>query len=316
MTHKDSGATHASTSATLLGLGAVALWAILAALTALAGDIPPFQLAAMTFAVGTLVGLGWASVTGQSLAALRRVPLGQWALGVYGLLAFHVCYFFALQTAPALEASLVIYLWPLLIVLFSGLLPAKLGGRGLAWWHIAGAALGFAGSALILVDAAGKGGAAGSYLGYALALAAAFIWSSYSVASRLFATVPSIAVIGSCALTAVGAAGLHLLTERWHWPAGPGAWLAILGLGLGPVGLAFYLWDEGMKHGEMRLLGVASYATPLLSTLVLAALGLGTATPRLWLAAAMITGGALLASRDVTFARRGSQSQAGAAPRD
>lgn len=298
------GTRRSARVATLLGLGAVALWAVLAALTTLAGAIPPFQLAAITFAIGTLVGLIWALATRQSLSTLRSVPIGQWALGVYGLLAFHVCYFLALQKAPALEASLVIYLWPLLIVLFSGLLPKALGGRGLAWWHIGGAVLGFAGSALILIEAGTAGSASGSLLGYALALAAAFIWSSYSVASRLFAAVPSVAVIGSCGATAIGAAALHALTEAWVWPAGPTAWLAILGLGLGPVGLAFYLWDEGMKHGEMRLLGVASYATPLISTFVLAGFGLGTATPRLWLAALLITGGALLTSSDLLLTKR------------
>lgn len=291
--------------ATMLGLGAVALWAVLAALTALAGPIPPFQLAAMAFAIGTCVGFAWAAISGQSLAALRAIPLGQWALGIYGLLAFHVCYFFALQKAPTLEASLIIYLWPLLIVLFSGLLPARLGGRRLAWWHIGGAALGFAGTVLILT-ASGTGSIAiaGSAVGYALALAAAVIWASYSVASRLYAAVPSVAVIGSCAATAIGAAALHAATESWRWPTDGTAWAAIAGLGLGPVGLAFYLWDEGMKRGEMRLLGVASYATPVISTLVLAGLGLGTATPRLWLAAALIAGGAVLASRDVLWPAR------------
>ena len=291
-----------TTGATVLGLGAVALWAVLAALTALAGQIPPFQLAAMTFTIGSLVGLAWAALTGQSLAALRTVPIGQWALGIYGLLAFHVCYFFALQNAPALEASLIIYLWPLLIVLFSGLLPARIGGRRLTGWHIGGAALGFAGTVLILT-ASGRGALSfdGSAAGYALALAAAIIWASYSVASRLYAAVPSVAVIGSCVATAMGAAVLHIATEAWRWPADATAWAAIAGLGLGPVGLAFYLWDEGMKRGEMRLLGVASYATPVVSTLVLAVLGLGTATTRLWLAAALIAGGALLASRDVLW---------------
>lgn len=293
-----TGPQTATGHGTLLGLGAIGLWAILAALTALAGPIPPFQLSAMTFTVGTLVGLAWAAVTRQSLATLRRVPLAQWLLGVYGLLVFHACYFFALQQAPPLEASLVIYLWPLLIVLLSGLLPARFGGKPFAWWHIAGALLGFAGTALIITGGGTSHGLQGSVRGYLLALAAAFIWSSYSVASRFFAKVPSIAVIGSCAATAVGAFGLHLATETWTWPASISAWLAILMLGLGPVGLAFYLWDEGMKHGNMRLLGVASYATPLLSTLVMAGLGLGRATTALWLAAALIAFGALLASRE------------------
>ena len=285
-------------AATALGLGAVLLWAILAALTALAGAIPPFQLAAMTFTVGTSVGLAYARWTGQSLTVLRDVPLPAWLLGIYGLFAFHTCYFFALQRAPALEASLVIYLWPLLIVVFSGFLPAHLGGRDLRLPHLGGAALGFAGTILILLDASGRPDFAGSAIGYALALAAAVIWSSYSVASRLFHNVPSVAVIGSCAATALGAGILHLLLETWTWPAGIGAWLAIIGLGLGPVGLAFYIWDEGMKRGDLRLLGAASYATPLLSTLIMAWLGLGRASLALVLAALLITGGALLASNE------------------
>jgi drug/metabolite transporter (DMT)-like permease len=284
--------------ATLLGLGAIALWAVLAALTTFAGAIPPFQLTALTFAIGTLVGIVYAKLTGQSLAALRDVPLAARALGVYGLLLFHVCYFFALQRAPALEASLIIYLWPLLIVIFSGLLPARVGGTPLRWWHYAGAALGFVGAALILLGGEKPITFSGSALGYLLAISAAFIWSSYSVASRLFAAVPSVAVTGACAITAVGALALHLLLETWVQPTSALQWLGIVGLGLGPAGLAFYIWDEAMKHGDMRLLGVASYVTPLLSTLVLAALGLGTPGPTLWLAAALIAGGALLAGKD------------------
>ena len=283
--------------ATGLGLVAVLLWAALAALTALAGRIPPFQLAAMTFAIGTMVGVVWARLKGQSLAVLREVPLASWCLGVYGLLAFHACYFFALQAAPPLEASLIVFLWPLLIVLMSGLLPAQQGGTELRWWHVTGALLGLGGTVLLLM---GKGWIlefSGTVAGYAAAAAAALIWSSYSVASRLFASVPSTAVMGSCALTALGALVLHLLLETTVWPASLASWLAIVALGLGPVGTAFYLWDEGIKHGDIRLLGVAAYTTPLFSTLILAVLGLGMATATVWLAALLITAGALLASK-------------------
>jgi drug/metabolite transporter (DMT)-like permease len=287
-----------SRRATLLGLGAVFLWGLLAALSTLCGPIPPFQLNAMTFAIGTLVGLAYARVTGTPLVAPRDIPLGAWALGVYGLLAFHAAYFFAIQSAPVIEVSLIVYLWPLLIVVFSALLPARLGGGSLRWWQVAGALLGFAGVALILLGKAGRPEFSGARIGYLAALAAALIWSSYSVASRLYQAVPSTAVTGFCAVTAVGSALLHLLFERWTWPAGAAAWLAILGCGLGPVGLAFYIWDEGMKRGDMRLLGAASYATPLISTVVLAVAGLSVASPQIWLAAVLITASALLASAD------------------
>lgn len=283
--------------ATGLGLVAVLLWAALAALTALAGPIPPFQLAAMTFAIGTLVGVVWARFKGQSLTLLAEVPLASWCLGVYGLLGFHVCYFFALQAAPPLEASLIVFLWPLLLVLMSGALPKTLSGAGLRWWHVAGALLGLAGTVLMLMSRGGSIELSGSALGYVAAAAAALIWSSYSVASRFFAGVPSAAVMGSCALTMLGALVFHLSLETTVWPDTLASWLAILALGLGPVGMAFYLWDEGMKHGDIRLLGVAAYATPLLSTIMLALAGLGTATPAVWIAAVLIMAGALLASR-------------------
>jgi drug/metabolite transporter (DMT)-like permease len=281
---------------TLQGFGAVLLWGALAALTTYAGPVPPFQLAAVTFAIGALVGLVYAAVTGQSLSGLKAVPLGAWALGVYGLLAFHACYFFALQRAPALEASLIIYLWPLLIVLFSGLLPARIGGQRLTLWHVGGALLGLAGTVLVLLGKAGQPSAPGQAIGYIMAVAAALIWASYSVTSRLYQGVPSLAVIGSCALSSVGAAILHLALETTVWPASPTAWLAVIALGLGPVGLAFYLWDAGMKHGNVPALGALAYATPLLSTLLMTSLGLGAASSTIWLAAALITAGAALAN--------------------
>ncbi len=284
--------------ATLAGLGAVALWAALATLTVQAGKLPPFQLTAMAFAIGTLVGLGYARLRGRSLAELRDVPVAAWALGLFGLLGYHVCYFMALARAPALEASLISYLWPLLIVVFAGLLPARLGGRPLTWRHVLGAVIAFAGSALVLLQGQARPDfSAAAAAGYGLALACALIWSSYSVASRLFRDVPSTAVIGFCAGTAVGAGLLHLLLETWVWPSSSGQWLAIAVLGLGPLGLAFYLWDEGMKHGDILRLGLASYATPLLSTLVLAACGLGTLSPMLALAAVLVTVGAVIAGR-------------------
>jgi drug/metabolite transporter (DMT)-like permease len=298
-----------SGTATTLGLGAVVLWGLLAALTAGAGSIPPFQLNAMTFAIGTLVGILYGRVRGTPLS-LGAIPIGAWVLGIYGLLAFHAAYFFALQNAPVMEVSLVVYLWPLLIVLFSGLLPAQLGGGRLSVWHIGGALLALAGVALLIVGGGGPrigvGGPDFSRAGIGLvaALAAAFIWASYSVGSRLYRDVPSSAVTGFCGATAVCSFLLHRLLETTVWPSGPGAWLAILGCGLGPVGLAFYLWDEGMKRGDLRLLGVASYATPLISTLVLAALGIGQATGRIWLAAALVTAGALIASRDTLFSSK------------
>jgi drug/metabolite transporter (DMT)-like permease len=275
--------------ATLLGFAAILMWSLLALLTVATGEVPPFQLAAMTFTVGGAIGLVWMAAT-NAWGALRQ-PLPVWALGVGGLFGYHALYFTALRLAPPADAGLISYLWPLLIVLFSGLLP----GEKLHWRSVAGALLGLIGTVVLF---AGKGIApALVYVtGYAVAFCCAFVWSGYSVLSRLFPSVPSIAVSGFCIVTAILAALCHIVFEKAVWPHGSTQWLAVALLGLGPVGLAFYVWDAGVKHGDIRLLGVASYAAPLLSTLALVIAGY--AEPRLTLAVAavLIAGGGLLAA--------------------
>ncbi len=289
------GKTSASWAATLIGLGAIALWSALALLTALSGNAPPFELAALTFAVGGLGGLLYALARGR-LPALRQPPV-VWLVGIGGLFGYHALYFAALRRAPPADASLIAYLWPLLIVLFSAALP----GERLSSRHVAGAALGFLGAAtLFLSKGTGLNFAAtapGVLLGYGFALACAIVWSAYSVLSRSLKQVATEAVAGFCLATAALAALCHVLFETTVAPAGAREWLAIVGLGLGPVGLAFYIWDYGVKHGDIRLLGVAAYAAPVLSTLILIAAGIAPATPALALACALIVGGAVLASR-------------------
>ncbi|HYA74400.1 MAG TPA: EamA family transporter [Roseiarcus sp.] len=286
----------ASGSATLIGLAAILLWSVLALLTASAGDVPPFELAALTFAIGGAFGLIYAAVRGR-LSALRQ-PWRVWFVGVGGLFGYHALYFAALRRAPPAEASLIAYLWPLLIVLFSALLP----GERLRPRHVLGAALGFAGAIALFAGKASGGLGAHTLdpaiaLGYALALGCAFVWSGYSVLSRRLKAAPTEAVAGFCLVTSALAAICHFAFETTVAPAAATQWAAIVGLGLGPVGLAFYVWDHGVKNGDLRLLGVAAYAAPVLSTLILVAAGFAPATASLGLACALIVGGAVVATR-------------------
>lgn len=278
--------------ATLVGLLAISLWATLALLTALTGRTPPFLLMALTFAIGGAAGLAVAARRLGGLAALRQ-PFAAWAHGVGGLFGFHFLYFSALRLAPPAEAGLIGYLWPLLIVLFAAMLP---GGR-LEPRHVVGALLGLAGTGLLIAGRSGGFGFSGEHAtGYAAAAACAVVWATYSVTSRFFGNVPTEAVAGFCLATAALAALSHLVFEATVWPDTVGQWLAVLALGLGPVGLAFFAWDVGMKRGDVATLGVAAYAAPLLSTLLLVAFGF--AEPTVWLAAgcALIVGGAAVAT--------------------
>lgn len=286
------------TKATLTGSVAIALWSLLALFTVGSAPVPPFLLNALTFSIGGLVGLVWIGSTG-GFGQLRGVGWRVYLFGTLGLFGYHFLYFSALRLAPAAEAGLISYLWPLLIVVLSGLMP----GERLTVFHVTGALLSFAGTALLVL---GKGInlAEGATLGFAFAGAAALTWAGYSVLSRRLGAVPTASVTVFCLGTAVLSALCHLLLEQTVWPTARTGWLSILALGLGPVGLAFYVWDLGVKKGDIQLLGTLSYAAPLLSTLALVGAGFAEPSARIGIAAALITAGAGLAASASARARR------------
>jgi drug/metabolite transporter (DMT)-like permease len=283
------------------GIGAIAilLWSTAALLTSLSSAMPPLQLVAVTFGLAFLTGSTIAAVRGRSVLGAMRQPLPVWLVGVGGLFGYHACLFLAFHLAPtsAVEVNLLNYLWPLCIVLFSALLP----GERLKPGHVAGALCGLAGTALIV---SGRGGGlhldGGNLAAYGAALAAALIWGAYSVLSRRFGSVPTEAVSGFCLVTALlGLSGHLLFEEATVWPQEMLGWLVLLALGIGPDGLAFFVWDHGMKRGDIRALGVLSYAVPPASTLLLILFGQASGGWTVWAACALIAGGAVMASWDM-----------------
>src|SRR6201994_3346853 len=191
-------------TATLIGLTAILMWSLLAVMTLATGKIPAFQLLGMTFAIGAVTCASSWIGRGDLLPALRQ-PLVAWIVGVGGLFGYHALYFLALRFAPPAEAGLLNYLWPLLIVLFSALLP----GERLAPHHVVGALLGLAGTALLFAGSRGHGFAPGQVPGLIAAFVAAFVWAAYSVMSRRLQSVPTDAVAGFCLVTALLAAAVH-----------------------------------------------------------------------------------------------------------
>jgi drug/metabolite transporter (DMT)-like permease len=284
--------------ATLIGFSAVAMWALLALLTDASGQVPPFLLAAITFAIGTCVGLVARLISPPKERV--RIPGQVWLIGIVGLFGYHFCYFTALRNAPAVEASLIAYLWPLLIVLGSALMP----GERLRWHHVAGALLGLLGTVLIVTKGGGIAFESRYAFGYAMAGVCAFIWSAYSLLSRRFPAVPTSIVTWFCAATSGLSLACHFALEQTVLPQTAGQWLAVGGLGLMPVGAAFYAWDHGVKRGNIQVLGAASYAAPLLSTLVLIATGFAEPSLTILAACLLITSGAVLAAKNLLLGRR------------
>ncbi|MCX2724893.1 DMT family transporter [Roseibium salinum] len=285
--------------ATMIGLSAVLMWATLGLFGAGSGQVPPFLLNALCFGISGSLALVWLAVSGK--LALLRQPLRVWAFGTLGLFGFHFFYFTAIRNAPPVEANLINYTWPLLIVLFSALLP----GEKLRLHHIIGTLLGLAGAVLLISGGDGIAFSGGSALGYGAAIASSLFWSSYSVLSRRLGSVPTEAVAGFCLMTALLSGLCHLALEETVLPSQPSEWASIAALALFPVGLAFFTWDIGVKRGDIQVLGAAAYSAPLLSTLLLIAFGFGALTLSVGLACLAITLGAVVAAKDMILGARG-----------
>lgn len=296
--------------ATLIGFIAVLLWATLALFTTATGSVPPFLLLSLTlgiaFAVSLLRWIWLARHDAVAFRALFRQPLAVWLIGIAGLFGYHALYFTALRYAPPVEASLIAYLWPLLIVLMSALLP----GERLHWTHLLGGGIGLIGAVLLVLRKAGAVGFDAQYLvGYLAALGCAFTWSTYSVMSRRFGQAPTDLVGAFCGATALLGVVAHAATgEPTIRPADAWEWAAVVALGLGPVGLAFFVWDYGVKRGDIKALGACSYASPLLSTILLILAGKAEATATVLVACLPIVGGAVIASRDLWLRRSAKPS--------
>jgi drug/metabolite transporter (DMT)-like permease len=275
-------------SANALALGAIALWASLAALGVALSHVPPFLLTGLSLLLGSAIALPLSRFDWKQW----RVPMSTLALGVYGLFGFHFLLFIALRHAPPVQANLVNYLWPLGIVVLA---PLFLPGVTLAMRHVLAALLGFAGAALAIL---GRGGSAEVVWawGYIPAAASAFIWASYSLLTQRVRAFPT-AAIGSFALVSGGLSLLcHALLEPAVALSSQDLMLIAL-LGLGPLGGAFFLWDAALKRGDARQIGVLSFLTPLLSTLMLLVVRGETPSLSVALAAAMIIGAAVIATR-------------------
>jgi drug/metabolite transporter (DMT)-like permease len=275
--------------ADLLTLGAIFLWASLASLVTLLSGIPPLLLTGIGLIIGTAV----------SIPSLRfgikpwKVPAKTLLLGVYGLFGYHLMLFLALQNAPAVEANLVNYLWPLLIVLLSPIFTKSLT---LNFRYVLAAISGFAG-AVIAITYNGSGLESLSIeAGYFFALAAAVIWATYSLATTKVPSFPTPAIGLFALVSGVLAIGAHFLFE----PAASISttdWLLLLVLGVGPLGGAFYLWDAALKIGDPRRIGLLAFLTPLLSTALLLVVSGDSLSWQLLLATALVVGGALLGPR-------------------
>jgi drug/metabolite transporter (DMT)-like permease len=284
--------------ANLYALGAIALWALLAALGVALKHLPPFLLTGIALMVGGLLAVPFVIRDKRQWQVAPRTL----ALGVFTLFGFHFFLFIGLRLAPSVEVNLINYLWPLFIVVLAPLYVRGLQVRGT---HIVAALLGFGGAVIAIWggrEATGAGTAFDSrvMLGYALAFGSALIWANFSLQTKRLAQAGQ-----GFPTAAIGLFGLvsGALSLGCHWALEPATALSLRDagllavMGLGPLGAAFFLWDKALKLGDPRHIGLLSYFTPLASTALLMGVSGRALTWSVALAAALIVSAALLGTR-------------------
>ena len=251
--------------ANLYALGAIVLWGNLAWIGVRLSAIPPFLLVGTAL---TIAGLLAAPAFRQ-----WKVPPRVLALGIYGMFGYHFCLFMALRLAPPLQANLVNYLWPLLIVLLA---PLFLRHARLTRWHVIGGLLGLAGAVLAItggrVPRSGAIATADAAWGFVAALLSAFIWATYSLMGQRLRQTGTPFPTAAVGLFCLVSGGLSLLCHAalepsYRFTASDA--LPMAALAIGPMGAAFFLWDAALKRGDARVIGTLAYLTPLISTVLL-----------------------------------------------
>ena len=270
----------------LAALGAVILWGSLAALGASLSHIPPLLLTGIGLLIGGLVSLPLAKFDLKRLRVSRSALL----LGVYGLFGDHAALFAGLQNAPSVQANLVNYLWPLLIVVLA---PIFIPGTTLTLRHVLAALVGFIGAGLSILSGAEL--VSGFAIGYVFAFFAAIFWSTYSLLSnRVDFKTTAVGTFGF--VSGALAIAAHLIFE----PATTiqlADWPLLIALGLGPLGGSFYLWAYALKNGSPQRVGLIAFLTPLISTTLLLVVTDTPLSPLLAVSAGLIFIAAFFGSR-------------------
>ena len=279
--------------AIILALITILLWSFLALMSSYLNHIPSLLSVGIALTVSGII----------SLYSIKKwkVPIITYCVGIFGIFGYHFLYFSAFHYAPAIEVSLMNYLWPLLIVVLS---PLFLKGFSIKTHHIIGAMLGLSGAGLIVSGGYRFQFQSASIPGYLLAAIAALVWSSYSLMTKRLPQFPTHAVGGFCLGSGVLSLAIFFISQaslQTLFSLQSKDWLLLILLGLGPMGIAFFTWDAALKRGDPRIIGALSYLTPLLSTTWLILIGGSRITTTSIIAMILIICGAIIGSIELFF---------------
>ncbi len=214
-----------------------------------------------------------------------------WAFGIMGIYGANLSFVYAMQCAPPEKVDLINYLWPILVTILSPLVfKAKVN-----FLSMLGVAIAFAGIFVVLTNGASLAGFEMQYWpGFLLALLNVIFWGTYVIVSKKNSTVPNEMIGLYCGIGAICSLIIHCYTENFLLPSNKEL-VTMITIGLTGQGLAYILWDYGIKSGHYYLLCTLSYFTPILSILLLVKFQYTMASDHLWIAATLVSLGACLA---------------------
>lgn len=245
--------------ATLLGGLSLFFWSTGLCHYSVLDNIPQFEILSIILSISFFV-------TVVRLVVFKRwhllnQPILIWCIGFMGVFGNDLLFVSAIKHAPVYQIGFINYLWPLLILLFIGVLPKE----KFSLQYLVAGILGFYGVYLVLCSEQNAVGFQICYWqGYLLAFSGAVLWAVYSLFNRYHKnTVPE--MVGCyCGLGAVISLSCHLRYEQYIQPEFH-QWGSLCFLGLACTCLGYYFWDHATKFGNIKLLGVISQGKPIVA---------------------------------------------------
>lgn len=280
-------------SATWIGYSALFLWACSGVLASSVIKIPTFEVLSVAFSIS--FGLTALLLTMRRRWTNVKQPLLLWVIGMIGVYGNDALYIAAFKHAPAAQADLISYLYPILIILLASYLPSE----KFSFKYIIAGFLGFFGSYLLIT----AGGDATNFqlkymTGYFLAFIDAIVWSVYCIAARYYKNTPSEMIGMYCGCGLILSLIMHISYEQTIIPNLHQTIVLII-MGLTTQGSAYFMWDYGIKRGNFNLLSVLAYSNPIIAVILLIIAGKSHYSDTLLIATLLISLGGALAGIDV-----------------
>lgn len=292
--------------ATAGGFGAILLWSTTVAVArSLSEQVGPVTAAAAVYSVSSVAALVSLLRNSRRRRLILQLPtgylLGCGALFVGYMLLLFLAIGMAGSRQQTLEVGLLNYLWPVLTLVLSVVLL----GKKASWVLFPGTLLALAGVFLVVTQGASVSWQSftrnftSNPAAYSLALAAAVSWAMYSsLTQKLAGGQKEGAVVMFLPITAVVLLLIScFLDEPREWSRRSMAEVLFLGFA---TYVAYALWDNAMRRGNIIMVAAASYLTPFFSTIVSCLYLAVIPGARLWVGCGVLVLGSVLSWQSVS----------------